>query len=180
MLEHLVEMGGQSLQFGLAFVFGALVLCGFGLPLPEDIILVAGGVLAWRDTRLPEATLQGMLQDPGLFWMIIAGLAGLGDLVLTCTGTLSRNRALGLRLASGKRLETAEAETRMVAEGVRTTESALALARRAGVPLPICQEVSAVLFEGKPPQAALRTLLEREVRPEEELPSPPGGRASRA
>jgi glycerol-3-phosphate dehydrogenase (NAD(P)+) len=110
-----------------------------------------------------------------------AGLAGLGDLVLTCTGSLSRNRALGLALGSGKSLAAAQAETRMVAEGVRTTGSALRLAGRAGVTLPICQEVNAVLFEGKAPQAALRALLEREVRPEEERLSPrPEGSGSRA
>ena len=106
-----------------------------------------------------------------------AGLAGLGDLVLTCTGSLSRNRRLGLALASGKSLEEVQAGTRMVAEGVRTTESALQLARGTGVALPICQEVSAVLFQGKPPRAALSALLEREVRPEEEpasLRSPEG------
>ncbi len=100
--------------------------------------------------------------------LTFSGLAGLGDLVLTCTGSLSRNRALGLALAAGKSLAEAQAATRMVAEGVRTAESALRLARRAGVGLPICQEVSAVLFEGKSPQAALSALLEREVRSEEE------------
>lgn len=100
--------------------------------------------------------------------LTFAGLAGLGDLVLTCTGSLSRNRALGLALAEGKSLAEAQAETRMVAEGVRTTESALRLARRVGVTLPICQEVGAVLFEGKPPRSALAALLEREVRAEED------------
>lgn len=100
--------------------------------------------------------------------LTFAGLAGLGDLVLTCTGSLSRNRALGLALAAGKSLAEAQAETRMVAEGVKTTESALRLARRTGVVLPICEEVGAVLFEGRSPPAALTALLEREVRPEEE------------
>lgn len=96
MLEHLVEMGGHSLQFGLAFVFGALLLCGFGLPMPEDIILVAGGVLAWRDSPLPEATLVGMLHDSGLLWMVVAGLAGIlgGDLIIFLAG-----RRFGTRVA---------------------------------------------------------------------------------
>lgn len=109
--------------------------------------------------------------------LTFAGLAGLGDLVLTCTGSLSRNRALGLSIAGGKSLAESQGETRMVAEGVKTTESALHLARRTGVALPICQEVSAVLFEGKPPEAALAALLEREVRPEEDpvLPRSPQG-----
>jgi glycerol-3-phosphate dehydrogenase (NAD(P)+) len=97
-----------------------------------------------------------------------AGLAGIGDLVLTCTGSLSRNHALGLALARGKTFEQARGETRMVAEGARTSRSATALARQKGVALPICQEVAAVLFEGKTPQEALATLLQREPRAEEE------------
>jgi glycerol-3-phosphate dehydrogenase (NAD(P)+) len=96
------------------------------------------------------------------------GLAGLGDLVLTCTGAQSRNHALGLRIAAGQSLAEAEGGTSMVAEGVRTVPAALLLARRAGVSMPICAEVAAVLFEGKPVAAALRSLLSREPRPEEE------------
>ena len=91
----------------------------------------------------------------------LAGLAGMGDLVLTCTGSLSRNRALGIALAKGSALERVEGETRMIAEGARTVRSALALARRHGVRLPICEEVAAVLFEGKAPAAALTALLDR-------------------
>ncbi|MBI4637347.1 MAG: NAD(P)-dependent glycerol-3-phosphate dehydrogenase [Candidatus Rokubacteria bacterium] len=91
----------------------------------------------------------------------LAGLAGLGDLVLTCTGGLSRNRALGIALARGQTAETIERETRMIAEGVRTVRSALALAERHGVSMPICAEVGAVLFEGKPPREALAALLAR-------------------
>jgi glycerol-3-phosphate dehydrogenase (NAD(P)+) len=91
----------------------------------------------------------------------LAGLAGMGDLVLTCTGSLSRNRALGIALAKGSALERVEGETRMIAEGARTVRSALALARKHAVDLPICGEVAAVLFEGKPPAAALTALLGR-------------------
>jgi glycerol-3-phosphate dehydrogenase (NAD(P)+) len=91
----------------------------------------------------------------------LAGLAGLGDLVLTCTGSLSRNRALGIALAQGQALEAHEGKTRMIAEGARTVRSALALARRHGVSLPICEEVGAVLFEGKAPATALGALLGR-------------------
>jgi len=96
----------------------------------------------------------------------LAGLAGLGDLVLTCTGSLSRNRSLGLALARGVTRERLEAETRMIAEGARTVTSALALARRHGVRLPIATEVGAVLFEGKAPRDAVTSLLERAARPE--------------
>jgi glycerol-3-phosphate dehydrogenase (NAD(P)+) len=97
-----------------------------------------------------------------------AGLAGVGDLVLTCTGSLSRNRALGRELARGRALGEVEAGTPMIAEGVRTVSSALRRARDAGVDMPICREVGAVLFEGKPVEAALESLLSRGLRPEEE------------
>ncbi len=91
----------------------------------------------------------------------LAGLAGLGDLVLTATGTLSRNRALGMALARGESRVDAQRATRMVAEGVPTVTSALALAGRHGVALPIASEVAAVLFDGKPPAEALASLLGR-------------------
>ena len=98
----------------------------------------------------------------------LAGLAGLGDLVLTCTGALSRNRALGMALARGGSQAAVEGETRMIAEGARTVTSALALAERHGVSLPICAEVGAVLFGGKPPADALAALLGRAPRSEGE------------
>ena len=91
----------------------------------------------------------------------LAGLAGLGDLVLTATGTLSRNRALGMALARGESRADAQRATRMVAEGVPTVASALALAQRHGVALPIAAEVAAVLFDGKSPAEALASLLGR-------------------
>jgi len=91
----------------------------------------------------------------------LAGLAGLGDLVLTCAGTLSRNRALGMALAHGQTLADVEGRTRMIAEGARTVRSALKLASDHGVSLPISAEVGAVLFEGKLPAEALTSLLGR-------------------
>jgi len=97
----------------------------------------------------------------------IADGLGLGDLVLTCTGSLSRNRQLGMALAKGEDVAAFERQTRMIAEGVRTATSALALARRYSVSLPICHEVGAVLFDGKPPADALASLLERPVKRED-------------
>ena len=91
----------------------------------------------------------------------LAGLAGMGDLVLTATGSLSRNRSLGMALARGDSLSTAASKTPMIAEGVPTVRSALALATRHGVSLPICTEVAAVLFDGKPAPDALASLLGR-------------------
>ena len=90
-----------------------------------------------------------------------AGLAGLGDLVLTCTGSLSRNRAVGLALARGERLSDVLATTRHVAEGVRTCDSALGLARRHGVEMPIVEEVHRILHDAALPADAVRRLMAR-------------------
>jgi glycerol-3-phosphate dehydrogenase (NAD(P)+) len=96
----------------------------------------------------------------------LAGLAGLGDLVLTCTGGLSRNRRLGQALGAGRTLEEAVTLTRQVAEGVRTTLAACQLAARAGVDLPIGREMRAVLYEGRPPRAAVDALMLRTLKRE--------------
>jgi glycerol-3-phosphate dehydrogenase (NAD(P)+) len=96
----------------------------------------------------------------------LAGLAGLGDLVLTCTGGLSRNREVGRALGGGRTLAQATASTHMVAEGVRTTLAACALAARAGVEMPIAAQMKAVLYDGKPPRAALEDLMLRSLKRE--------------
>ena len=96
----------------------------------------------------------------------LAGLAGLGDLVLTCTGALSRNRRLGQALGGGASLAEAVARTRQVAEGVRTTLAACQLAERAGVDLPIAREMRAVLYEGRTPREAVDTLMLRRLKRE--------------
>jgi len=94
----------------------------------------------------------------------LAGLAGLGDLVLTCTGGLSRNRTVGQRLGRG--LVLAEASAGMHPEGVRTTLAACALAERAGIEMPIARQMKAVLYEGKPPREALDELMLRSLKRE--------------
>ena len=94
------------------------------------------------------------------------GLAGLGDLVLTCTGDLSRNREVGVRLAKGKKLDTVLAELGHVAEGVHSARAASAHARALGIEMPITEAVCAVLFEGRPAQDAVRQLLMRDPRRE--------------
>ncbi len=94
----------------------------------------------------------------------MAGLAGLGDLVLTCTGDLSRNRQLGIALARGESLAQILARTKTVAEGVRTTEAALALGLRHGIELPIAQGMSDVLAGRSDPQAAIRILMGRKQK----------------
>jgi len=99
-----------------------------------------------------------------------AGLSGLGDLVLTAAGTLSRNRRVGLELASGRPLEEILKEP-TVAEGIRTASVALALARRAGVEMPITTQVEAVLSRGVAPREAMESLLRRSMRAEVEEPA---------
>jgi len=96
----------------------------------------------------------------------LAGLAGLGDLVLTCTGELSRNRALGMALGQGQTLAQAQAATPMVAEGVRTTAAGLGLARRWGVEMPILEQMHRVLFEQRAPREAVAELMRRDLRAE--------------
>jgi glycerol-3-phosphate dehydrogenase (NAD(P)+) len=95
-----------------------------------------------------------------------AGLAGMGDLVLTCTGDLSRNRSVGIKLGSGMKLADILAEMRMVAEGVKTTESAFNLARRLGVDMPITEKLFQVLYHDKPAREAVIELMTRDLKAE--------------
>jgi glycerol-3-phosphate dehydrogenase (NAD(P)+) len=96
----------------------------------------------------------------------LSGLAGLGDLVLTCTGALSRNRRVGQALGAGRSLDEALGELHMVAEGVRTTRAACALAEKGGVEMPIASQMLAVLYEGKPPRDAVEELMLRTLKRE--------------
>jgi glycerol-3-phosphate dehydrogenase (NAD(P)+) len=96
----------------------------------------------------------------------LAGLSGLGDLVLTCTGTLSRNRRVGIELGKGRPLDAILASTRMVAEGVKTTAAALELGRRHGVELPIAAEMAEVLAGRQTAEDAVGRLMLRRQRGE--------------
>jgi glycerol-3-phosphate dehydrogenase (NAD(P)+) len=98
--------------------------------------------------------------------LTLAGLAGLGDLVLTCHGELSRNRSVGIELARGRKLGEIVGSMQMVAEGVKTTAAAVELATRAGVEMPIAAQVFAILYENKPPRTAVRELMERSLKGE--------------
>ncbi len=97
-----------------------------------------------------------------------AGLGGLGDLVLTCTGNLSRNRTVGLKLGSGLTLEQALSEMKMVAEGVKTTKSCYALASKLQVEMPILEQVHQVLYQNKRCEDAVYELFQRELKQEAE------------
>ncbi len=94
------------------------------------------------------------------------GLSGIGDLVLTCTGSLSRNRQVGLRLGSGESLEAIISSMRSVAEGVKTAEALHRLGKRRGVELPITNQVNAILYEEKDPGDAVQELMTRELKAE--------------
>jgi len=151
-----VELGG-ALKNVMAVATG--IIEGVGLGYNSRAALITRGL--HEMTRLGVA----LGAQPATF----AGLAGIGDLVLTCTGALSRNRALGIEIGRGATLASALEGRETVAEGVVTTGSALALAGRMGVDMPIAQMVSRILFDGQPPAAAVPELMARELRPEQDL-----------
>ncbi len=132
------------------------VIDGLGLGLNARAALITRGLA--EIVRLGAA----MGADPRTFY----GLSGLGDLLLTCTGTLSRNHEVGVRLGKGEKLETILNGMQAVAEGVRTARAAMRLGRRHSVELPIIQEVNAVLFENKSCRKAVSDLMERGAKPE--------------
>lgn len=148
-----VELAG-SLKNVMAIAAGVLEGLGLGHN-PRAALLTRG--LA-EIGRLGEA----MGADPLTF----AGLAGMGDLILTCTGGLSRNRQLGIDLGKGKTLDEHRAGVRTVAEGVNTALGASRLAARHGVEMPITEQVKAVLFDHVAPEASIRTLMERTLKAE--------------
>ena len=98
-----------------------------------------------------------------------SGLAGLGDLVLTCTGEPSRNRRVGIELAAGRSREQIAGGTRMVAEGIRTSRAVARLAARRRVAMPITEQVVGLLYEGKDPRRAVTELMTRRLKPEAKL-----------
>jgi glycerol-3-phosphate dehydrogenase (NAD(P)+) len=99
-------------------------------------------------------------------WETLSGLAGLGDLVLTCNGQLSRNRHVGVELGRGRALNDILAEMNMIAEGVSTTDALMALARERGIDLPITEQVYSILRLGNSPHDAIRAIMERPLRRE--------------
>ena len=148
-----VEVGG-AVKNVLAIATGACD--GLGLGLNARAALITRGLA--EITRLGVA-LGG---NPGTFM----GLTGMGDLILTCTGDLSRNRRVGLELARGKRLDAIVAELGHVAEGVPCARAVRELARHLGVDMPITNAVAGVLFDGDDPRAMVAQLLARDPRGE--------------
>jgi glycerol-3-phosphate dehydrogenase (NAD(P)+) len=148
-----VEIGGSIKN---VVAIGAGVLHGMGLGHNAMAALITRGLAEM--TRLAVA-MGGKAQT-------LAGLAGLGDLVLTCTGDLSRNRTVGVELARGRKLEEIVSSMKMVAEGVKTTDAAVDLAARYSVEMPIAGQMHRMLHAGASPQEAIRRLMERSLKGE--------------
>jgi glycerol-3-phosphate dehydrogenase (NAD(P)+) len=141
----------------------------------KNVIAIAAGVaegLGLGHNALAGLITRGLAEisrlacAAGAHRETLAGLTGLGDLVLTCTGSLSRNRHVGIELARGRSLQDILAAMKMVAEGVRTTEAALALAARHGVELPIASQVAELLAGRRDAKTALYELMLRPQRAE--------------
>jgi len=142
----------------------------------KNVVAIAAGTvesLGLGQNALAALITRGLAEISRLAFALggqretLAGLSGLGDLVLTCTGSLSRNRHVGIELGKGRPLAEIVASMKMVAEGVRTTDAAVALAARHGVELPIAQKMHEVMA-GKPPRLAVEELMLRRQRPEAE------------
>ena len=148
-----VELGG-SVKNVIAIAAG--IVDGLGLGLNTRAALITRGMTEIR--RLGKC----MGANPRTF----TGLAGFGDLILTCTGDLSRNHAVGRKIASGRLLSDILAEMRMVAEGVRTAKSVYDLSSQLGVEMPICHQIYRILYEHLDPREALFQLMTRDLKQE--------------
>ncbi len=141
----------------------------------KNVIAIAAGVcegLGFGSNTIAALITRGLTEMTRLAVALggraetLGGLAGMGDLVLTCTGALSRNRAVGVELGRGRKLAEIIGSMRMVAEGVGTTAATMELAAQAGVEMPITRQMHAVLSEGREPRDAIRELMERQLRKE--------------
>ncbi|UCE83696.1 MAG: NAD(P)H-dependent glycerol-3-phosphate dehydrogenase [Deltaproteobacteria bacterium] len=141
----------------------------------KNIIALAAGMIdglgLGHNTRAALMT-RGLAEmsrlgtSMGAHPLTFLGLAGVGDLVLTCTGDLSRNRTVGYQLGQGKKLAEILAEMKMVAEGVKTTRSVYNLAQQRGIEMPICDQIYRILYEDQPPEKAVAELMQRELKHE--------------
>lgn len=148
-----VELGG-SLKNVIAIASG--ICDGMGMGDNTRGALITRGL----------AEIMRLGQKLGASAQTLAGLSGMGDLIATCTSRHSRNRFVGEEIAKGRKLNDILGSMKMVAEGVKTTESAYQLAQRHKVEMPITQQVYEVLFEGKNPRQAVLDLMTREPKPE--------------
>jgi glycerol-3-phosphate dehydrogenase (NAD(P)+) len=148
-----IEVGG-SVKNVMAIASGIVNGCGYGYNTTASLVTRAGMEIMRFGLKL------GARQET--FW----GLAGIGDLMLTCFGPLSRNFQLGRRIARGETLDQIEASTAMVAEGVETTKAVKQLSAHMDIEMPITNEVYEILFNNKNPHQALKELMKRRLKPE--------------
>lgn len=148
-----VEIGGALKN---VFAIGAGISDGLGLGTNARAALITRG--------LAEMSRLGVKM--GANPLTFMGLAGLGDLVLTCTGDLSRNRTVGLKIGQGKKLPDILSEMKMVAEGVKTTKSFHGLAKREGVEMPLTEQIYLLLYKDKDPKQGLIDLMTRDLKDE--------------
>jgi glycerol-3-phosphate dehydrogenase (NAD(P)+) len=148
-----VELGG-SVKNVIAIASG--VIDGLGLGLNTRAAVMTRGLAEMRRLGVK------MMADPRTF----SGLAGVGDLILTCTGDLSRNHTVGMKLGQGMTLEAILSEMKMVAEGVKTAKSVYNLSNKMGVEMPICHAIYKILYEGLAPESAGRELMARDLKKE--------------
>jgi len=153
-----VEVGGAVKN---ALAIGAGICDGLGFGANTRVALINRGLVEM--TRLGVA----LGAQPATFM----GLAGMGDLVLTCTDNLSRNRRMGLALAEGKTVAQAETEIRQVVEGVKAAKAVHRVAASAGVEMPICEQIYQILYHGADPADAVRELMKRDLKSEFALQS---------
>ncbi len=148
-----VEVGG-AVKNVLAIAAGLSDGLGFGAN--TRIALITRGLVEMTRLGLALGAKQGTFM----------GLAGMGDLVLTCTDNLSRNRRMGLALAAGKTIEEAQQDIQQVVEGVLAARAVREVAARVGVDMPICLELYRILYEDLPPRQAVAALMGRALKPE--------------
>ncbi len=148
-----VEVGGAVKN---VLAIGAGMSDGLGFGANSRVALITRGLVEM--TRLGVAL--GAKQETFM------GLAGMGDLVLTCTDNLSRNRRMGLALASGMSVQEAQVEIQQVVEGVMAAEAVNEVADSLGIEMPICHQIYRILYEAAPPREAVGALMTRELKPE--------------
>jgi glycerol-3-phosphate dehydrogenase (NAD(P)+) len=148
-----VEVGGAVKN---VLAIGAGISDGLGFGANTRIAVINRGLVEM--TRLGVAL--GARQDTFM------GLAGMGDLVLTCTDDQSRNRRMGLALASGKSVREAQQEIQQVVEGVLAAKAVHEVSRQTNVEMPICEQIYRILYEDVPPAEAVRALMNRALKPE--------------
>ncbi len=148
-----IEVGG-SLKNVMAIASGIVHGCGYGYNTTATLVTRAS----------VEISRFGLKMGANIetFW----GLAGIGDLMLTCFGPLSRNFQLGEKIAKGERLEDVVKHSRNIIEGVETTRAAWSMGRQYQIDMPITEQVYEILFNGRPPQEALKNLMKRSLKPE--------------